>query len=165
MSCLQQISLAGVTFDPEAALKEFRQGAQGSGAIVSFTGVVRPQAGDDAVSTLFLQHYPVFTEQEIARIVALTIERWSVNAVCVIHRVGVLEPFEPIVFVATASTHRRAAFEAADYLMDYLKTKAPFWKKEYRASGAVWIEPRKEDERDVERWNDPDNEDLKRDAL
>jgi len=136
-------------FDPEDAHKRFRQEMSGAGAIVAFTGLVR---ADEDVSQLSLSHYPGFTEKEVERIAGEAVTRWQLDGVSVIHRVGNMQPDEPIVFVATASAHRRQAFEAADFIMDYLKSDAPFWKKEYMNGTGEWIEPRSEDYKDKERW-------------
>lgn len=121
------------------------------GAIVSFTGIVRE---DDGITSLTLEHYPGMTEREIARHVAQAGERWPLAGAAVIHRVGALRPGDNIVLVAVASSHRRAAFEAAEYLMDYLKTRAPFWKLEERGGKAEWVEARLSDEQAATRWRE-----------
>lgn len=136
-------------FDPEAVHAEFRSRAGDAGAIVAFTGLVR---GWGDVTALTLSHFPEFTESEIARIGAEAESQWPLTAWHVVHRIGEMTPGEPIVFVATASKHRRAAFEAADFLMDYLKSEAPFWKQETRANATHWIEPRAQDIADKKRW-------------
>lgn len=136
-------------FDPEAEHRQFRNRAGDAGAIVAFTGVVR---GEGGVTTLTLSHYPEFTDTEIARIGQKAEVRWPLTAWHVVHRIGDMSPGEPIVFVATASKHRRAAFEAADFLMDYLKSEAPFWKQETRGEATRWIEPRTQDIADIKRW-------------
>ena len=137
-------------FDPEAAHKTFRETISGAGAIVAFTGLVR---GGEQDLTLMLSHYPDFTEAEITRIATLAEERWPLIGWSIIHRVGPMKADEPIVFVATASAHRRAAFEAADYLMDFLKSEAPFWKSETIDGKQNWIEPRAQDIDDKKRWS------------
>jgi molybdopterin synthase catalytic subunit len=147
------IRIAAQDFDPEAQVAAFRMSLAHSGAMVSFTGLVRPSGNDGAVSTLCLQHYPGMTERGIAEAVAGAANRWPLEAALVIHRVGEMPPFAPIVLVATASAHRRAAFEAADFLMDYLKSRALFWKSETGAQGKVWIEPRDADYADAARWD------------
>ncbi|MEO1014507.1 MAG: molybdenum cofactor biosynthesis protein MoaE [Pseudomonadota bacterium] len=153
------IEIAAAPFDPEAAHADFRRRVDGAGAIVAFTGLVRGKTGDgEDVSRLTLQHYPGFTEKEITRIVSKASVRWPLVGSRIIHRTGDLESGEPIVFVATASIHRRAAFEAADFLMDYLKADAPFWKKETRGDNAMWIEPRAEDLIDKARWRDSEGD-------
>jgi molybdopterin synthase catalytic subunit len=120
------------------------------GAIVAFTGVVR---GDDGLCALTLEHYPRMTEGEIARHVDDAERRWPLLGVTVVHRIGRLTPGENIVLVAVASAHRKAAFEAAEFLVDYLKTRAPFWKQEERSGSTVWVEARESDEIAAARWN------------
>ncbi len=137
-------------FDPENEARRFRLACPDAGAIVTFTGLVRGE-GDPSLR-LVLEHCPALTEREIEGFAANAFRRWPLQALAVRHRVGLLTPGEPIVFVGAASAHRRAAFEAADYVMDYLKSAAPFWKRECDARGERWIEPRAEDRRDLERW-------------
>lgn len=119
------------------------------GAIVTFSGVVR---GDHGVTSMTLEHYPGMTEREIARHVDEACARWPLAGITVIHRIGQLAPGDNIVLVVTASSHRRAAFEAAEYLMDYLKTRAPFWKQEARENQTVWVEAKASDDAAAERW-------------
>lgn len=135
------------------AVAKFEKQAAGAGAIVTFSGLVRPQSADGEVQTLHLQAYSPMTENGIRGAIGAAQQRWPLTAVQVIHRIGDMAPGDPIVFVATAAPHRRAAFEAADFLMDYLKTEAIFWKKEITPSESRWIEPRAEDYRDRTRWN------------
>ncbi|MAP95374.1 MAG: molybdenum cofactor biosynthesis protein MoaE [Ponticaulis sp.] len=140
-------------FDAGLLLSEFTKTADQAGGIVSFSGQVRPKANQEDVSALVLQSYePMTTEGIRARAVDAQ-KRWPLDQILIRHRIGLISTGETIVFVATASAHRRAAFEAADFLMDYLKTEAVFWKKEVTESGEHWIEPRKEDYQDGERWN------------
>jgi len=146
------ITLTGQPFDAAEALRAFEAEAKGAGAVVTFTGLVRDRASSGDVTTLHLQAYSPMTERGIERAAADTRARWDLTALRIIHRTGDMGPGEPIVFVATASPHRRAAFEAADFLMDYLKTEAVFWKKEVTPAGEQWIEPRPEDYRDTARW-------------
>ena len=120
-----------------------------TGAIASFMGLVR---ADDGMAAMTLEHYSGFAESEIAKHIAEAKQRWPLQAVRVVHRVGKLTPGERIVFVGVASGHRQAAFEAAAFLMDYLKTRAPFWKLEERKSGAVWVEAKASDDALAERW-------------
>lgn len=150
---LRHIRIAAKPFDPESEIAEFRQALNNSGAIVTFTGQVRPSNDAGSVSTLSLQHYPGMTERGIDAMLDEAKQRWPLEAAWVIHRVGDMQPHDPIVLVATASAHRRAAFEAADFLMDYLKSRALFWKSETSASGKRWIEPRDEDYADAARWD------------
>lgn len=146
------IRLSDRPFTPPDALAEFERAAAGAGAIVSFTGLVRPHAETGDVRVLHLQAYSPMTENGIAQAMETAHRKWGLIAAHVIHRIGDMTPGEPIVFVATAAGHRRPAFEAADFLMDYLKTEAIFWKKEITASGTHWIEPRTDDYRDRARW-------------
>ena len=129
----------------EAALL---RGSGEAGALVTFSGVVR---GDD-VTAMTLEHYPGMTEAALAEIEAEACARWSLSASLIIHRVGRLLPGEQIMMVAAASRHRKAAFEAAEFLMDYLKTRAPFWKKEETAEGARWVDAREADDAAAARW-------------
>ena len=133
-------------------LKDFEARLTSSGGVVSFSGVVRPDGKDSRVLGLFLQSYSPMTENGIEAAVEQALSRWPLEALTVHHRIGEIRTGETIVFVATASRHRRAAFEAADFLMDYLKTEAVFWKKEITESGEVWIEPREQDYQDNQRW-------------
>ena len=119
------------------------------GAVASFVGLVR---GGDDLAALTLEHYPGMTEQEIGRMVGEARTRWTLGGVTVIHRVGRLAAGERIVLVAVAAPHRRAAFEACEFLMDYLKTRAPFWKCEERGDGAAWVEARASDDDAARRW-------------
>jgi molybdopterin synthase catalytic subunit len=138
-------------FDPGVLLGGFCQGRQETGAVVSFTGLAR--AGSGAVARLELEAYPGFTDAEIERMAEAARARFSLHDVLIVHRIGEIAPGEAIVFVATAAAHRRAAFEAADQLMDYLKSRAPFWKQEHGPDGARWIEPTDQDRADAERWD------------
>ncbi len=137
-------------FDPEVELAGFRRWPQcaGAGAIVSFTGLVRGEADG-----LTLSHYPGFTELQIEKMAQQAMQRWSLLGYKIIHRIGDMRPQDPIVFIAAASPHRRAAFEAVDFIMDYLKSQAAFWKQETRGGETRWIEPRCEDMRDLKRWS------------
>jgi molybdopterin synthase catalytic subunit len=136
-------------FDTGAEIARLSQGRTEVGAVASFTGICR--GGDIAAMTL--EHYPGMAEAEIERHVAEAEARWPLLGVTVIHRYGRLVPGDNIVLVATASQHREAAFAAAEFLMDYLKTRAPFWKKEERAGGDGWVEARQSDAAAAERWS------------
>lgn len=140
-------------FDAGALLTEFSAGRLQSGGIVSFTGLAREMTEGAAVVTLELDAYPGFTEPAIAGMEAEARARFPVQDLLVVHRYGPIRPGEAIVFVAAAAEHRRSAFEAADFLMDYLKTRAPFWKKESGPDGERWIEPRPSDYDDIKRWS------------
>ncbi len=137
-------------FDAGAELNGFAQGRSDVGAIVSFTGVVRDV--DGGLREMQVEHYPGMTEAAIAGIVAQACERWSLADALVIHRHGPLAVGAPIMMVATAAAHRVAAFEAADFLMDYLKSRAPFWKKEVTVNGAEWVAAKDADEDALNRW-------------
>jgi molybdopterin synthase catalytic subunit len=153
------IEIAEEIFDPGALLSAFCRGRTDAGAVASFTGVARAEAG--ATTLLELEAYPGFTESEIGKIAATARERFGLIDLLIRHRVGKIAPGEPIVFVATAAAHRREAFEACDFLMDYLKSRAPFWKKEHGPGGARWVEPRAEDHADVARWDAPPQGELR----
>jgi molybdopterin synthase catalytic subunit len=145
------IRLTTEPFDPGAELTAFCACRTESGAVTSFVGIARGHAG--ATAALELEAYPGFTEAEIARMAEAASQRFSLHDVLVVHRHGSIAPGEPIVMVATASAHRREAFEACDYLMDYLKSRAPFWKKEHGPAGARWVEPTARDLDDIARWD------------
>ena len=145
--------LAEAAFAPERELADFVAGLDAEGAVVSFVGLVRPRtAGGAPLDRLFLDHHPRLTERSLAEIGDAAVERFEVGAVRIVHRCGEVLPGEPIVFAAAAADHRRAAFEAADYLMDRLKTDALFWKREDGGGGSAWIEPTDADHEDRERW-------------
>lgn len=145
------IRLATQPFDPGAELNAFSADRTVTGAVASFLGIARGEAGQPVA--LELEAYPGFTEQAIAIFVETAIDRFGLQDAAVVHRVGPIAPGEPIVLVLTASPHRREAFQACDYLMDYLKSRAPFWKKEHGPNGvARWIEPTGRDLSDIERW-------------
>lgn len=122
------------------------------GGVVSFVGLMRDLNDGDEISSMTLEHYPGMTERALSTIEAEAHARWPLSGVTVIHRVGRLEPGDDIVLVVTASRHRQAAFEAAAFLMDWLKTKAPFWKKEETAAGAAWVDARESDDAAAARW-------------
>jgi molybdopterin synthase catalytic subunit len=144
------ITLTDKPFAPGDLLTAFSQGRSETGAIATFTGLARAEAG--ATQVLELQAYPGFTEREIGKIADQARARFELHDLAILHRVGRIAPGEAIVFVATAASHRRAAFEACDFLMDYLKSRAPFWKKETGPGGDRWIEPRPQDHADIARW-------------
>lgn len=140
-------------FDLSAETEKLIGGRRDVGAIVTFTGKVRGDDDGREVSTLTLEHYPEMTEAEMARIEQEAMQRWPLQAVLMLHRVGELKAGDNIVLVIAASAHRQAAFEAASFLMDYLKTRAPFWKKETGADGSsTWVEARAEDDDAADRW-------------
>ncbi|WP_435203125.1 molybdenum cofactor biosynthesis protein MoaE [Qipengyuania sp. 902] len=136
--------------DPAAELATLTGESKEAGGVVSFVGLAREE--DGAVAELILEHHPVLTERSLEEIATAALERFGVNAVSVVHRAGRIMPGEPIVFAGAAARHRREAFLAADYLMDMLKTRAAFWKREDGPAGPRWIEPRDEDHSDAARW-------------
>ena len=139
--------------DPPAELAELTRQAQGDGAIACFVGIARPQSKQgDAVEMLVLEDHPTLTRQSLEEIAVGCAERFDVSHVRVVHRCGEIPAGEPIVFAGAASLHRRAAFDATDYLMDRLKTEAVFWKREAGESGSSWIEPTEADFADRDRW-------------
>ena len=138
------------SFDAGAELNAFTDTAAGAGAVVSFTGVVRDV--DGSLVAMEIEHYPGMTEKAIATIVSEAQTRWDLAGALVIHRHGSLTAGDQIMMVATASRHRVDAFQAAEFLMDYLKSRAPFWKKEMTQSGNGWVEARDEDEAALDRW-------------
>ena len=146
------VSVGPADFDLGHECQLLRAGRPGVGAVVSFVGTVRDGAGGDPVSALELEHYPGMTERALEAICAEAVTRWSPEAIRVIHRVGRLNAGEQIVLVAVAGVHRGAAFEACEFLMDYLKTRAPFWKKESGPGGTRWVEARLSDDEAAARW-------------
>jgi molybdopterin synthase catalytic subunit len=147
---MSDIRIQREDFDPGAEIEALGHPEGETGGIASFVGLVRSDGG---LTALTLDHYPGFAEREIAAIVAEARKRWPLHGVRIVHRVGRLTPGERIVFCGAASTHRHAAFEAAEFLMDYLKTRAPFWKEEERAGRASnWVEARGDDDERVKRW-------------
>ncbi|KAA5840386.1 molybdopterin synthase catalytic subunit MoaE [Pseudomonas chlororaphis] len=139
-------------FDLDRLHREVRDEDPGVGALVTFVGYVRDLNLGEQVGSLFLEHYPGMTERSLQRIVDEAHERWPLQRVRVVHRVGELQVAEPIVFVGVASAHRQAAFEACAFLMDYLKTRAPFWKREQTSSGERWVQGRESDQLAASRW-------------
>lgn len=142
-------------FDVAAEIARLTEGRADIGAVVTFSGLCRDEAG--RLSALELEHYPGMAEAEIARIAGEAAERWPLQALTAIHRHGKVRPGENIVLVVAASAHRQAAFEAANFLMDYLKSRAPFWKKEHHADGSEgdWVEAKESDDKAASRWKAP----------
>lgn len=145
-----RVSVQSEPFDAGAEVSGFTSGVRGAGAVVSFTGLVRDEGG--SLSGMEIEHYPGMTEKAIAGIVGEAVSRWALADALVIHRYGRLAPGEAIMMVATAAPHRGDAFAAAEYLMDYLKSRAPFWKKELGADGASWVAAKEADEDALKRW-------------
>lgn len=140
-------------FDVGVEIARMRAGNPNIGAIASFVGVVRDLNDGDAVCEMTLEHYPGMTEKALEKIVAEARGRWQIYDALVVHRVGKLKPADQIVLVVVASAHRGEAFSACEFLMDYLKTRAPFWKKERTAEGSRWVEARETDDTAARRWS------------
>jgi molybdopterin synthase catalytic subunit len=139
-------------FDVGAEIAALRRGNRKIGAVASFIGTVRDVNEGDAVTEMTLEHYPGMTEKAIEEIVGQARARWDIYDALVIHRVGTLRPADQIVLVVVAGSHRGEAFAACEFIMDYLKTRAPFWKKERTGKGQRWVEARETDDRAAERW-------------
>jgi molybdopterin synthase catalytic subunit len=146
-------NLEAQALDPQLELAELTEQARGDGAIVSFVGLARPESKQgEAIDALVLEHHPTLTRRSIEEIAVACAQKFDVSHVRVVHRCGTVPAGEPIVFAGAASLHRRAAFDATDYLMDRLKTEAVFWKREVGEAGAAWIEPSEADYADRDRW-------------
>jgi len=145
-----RVAVQSAPFDPGAEATAFAASVQGAGAIVTFTGLVRDDGG--RIAAMEIEHYPGMTERAIAAIAEKAAGRWPLSDVLVIHRHGRLVPGEPIMMVATAAPHRGDAFAAAEFLMDWLKSRAPFWKKEIGPGGAEWVAAKDADEDALDRW-------------
>ncbi|MCG6857689.1 MAG: molybdenum cofactor biosynthesis protein MoaE [Salaquimonas sp.] len=154
MSVEPTIRIQQQDFDLAAEVERLTQGRRDIGAVVTFTGLCRDE--DGRLVALELEHYPGMAQDEIARIARQAIERWPLTGLTAIHRHGRIAPGENIVLVIAVASHRQAAFEAASFMMDYLKTRAPFWKKEHPADGSQgeWVEARSEDDSSAARWED-----------
>jgi molybdopterin synthase catalytic subunit len=139
-------------FDTGAEIAAISEGHRDIGAVVTFSGLCRDDGG--GLAALELEHYPGMAEAEIGRIAREAASRWPVDAITIVHRFGRIAPGENIVLVATASAHRQAAFDAANFIMDFLKSNAPFWKKEHRSDGSAgdWVEAKEDDEQALKRW-------------
>jgi molybdopterin synthase catalytic subunit len=151
-SAAPRVSIQADDFDLGAEVARLREGDAGVGAVASFVGTVRDRNDGLGVSTMELEHYPGMTERAIEAMVDQAFKRFEIRAARVIHRVGVLKPQDQIVLVVTTSSHRHAAFQACEFLMDYLKTQAPFWKKEHTPEGARWVDARVADDQALRRW-------------
>ena len=139
-------------FDVGAEIAALAPGRPGIGGIVSFVGLVRDVAGGDRIAAMTLEHYPGMTERALAAIEAEARQRWPLEATLIVHRYGRLEPGDRIVLVVTGSAHRAAAFASCEFLVDWLKTKASFWKQEETAAGARWVEAQDSDDQAAKRW-------------
>ena len=145
-----RLSVQEAAFDLGAEANRFSHDLKGVGAVVTFTGLVRDNGGQ--LTAMEIEHYPGMTEKAISAIMEEAVARWSLADALVIHRYGVLRSGEPIMMVATAASHRADAFSATEFLMDYLKSRAPFWKKEISANGADWVAAKDSDEAALTRW-------------
>jgi len=139
-------------FDVGAEIRSLREGNPGVGAVASFIGCVRDMNEGDSVGLMYLEHYPGMTERELEKISGEACTRWDIFDTLVIHRVGELKPLDQIVFVAVTSAHRGESFAACEFIMDYLKTRAPFWKRESTPQGERWVDARATDDAAAERW-------------
>ncbi|WP_413720463.1 molybdenum cofactor biosynthesis protein MoaE [Silicimonas sp. MF1-12-2] len=137
-------------FDMGAEVEAFTAASKGAGAVVTFSGLVRDEAG--TLTAMEIEHYPGMTEKALEKIRAEAVERWSLTDAMIIHRFGPMKPGDQIMMVATAARHRGDAFAAAEFLMDYLKSRAPFWKKEFGKDGDSWVAAKDEDEAALNRW-------------
>ena len=146
------IRIQEVDFDIAQEIVALTKGRTDIGAVVSFSGICRGSEGSETIAALTLEHYPGMAEAEIARHAETAMSRWPLNGLTIIHRVGRIAPGENIVLVLTASQHRQAAFQAAEFLMDYLKASAPFWKREEAEGGTSWVDARSHDDAAAARW-------------
>ena len=147
-----RVSIQTEDFDISAEIAALRKADARVGAVCSFLGTVRDRNEGDAVSTMELEHYPGMTEKSIETMIDEAMARFDIFAARVIHRVGLLQPLDQIVFVAVTSAHRGESFQACEFLMDYLKTQAPFWKKEETPNGARWVDARVSDDAALAKW-------------
>lgn len=152
MSVTATIRIQQADFDIAQEIAALGKGRTDIGAVVSFSGICRGTEGNEPIAALTLEHYPGMAEEEIKRHADEAISRWPLQGLTIVHRFGRIAPGENIVLVITASSHRRAAFEAAEFLMDYLKTSAPFWKQEESARGKSWVEAQGQDDAAAARW-------------
>ncbi len=152
MTAIVTIRIQRDDFDAAREIALLAKGRTDIGAVVSFSGICRGDEHGEAISALTLEHYPGMAEAEITRHANEAMARWPLQGLTIIHRTGRITPGENIVLVVTASSHREAAFQAAEFLMDYLKTSAPFWKREEREAGASWDEARAHDDAAARRW-------------
>ena len=149
---LNQVRIQAGDFDLAAEVAQLRAGQPGVGGIVTFVGTVRDMNEGAAVAEMELEHYPGMTEQAIAAIIDQARARWPLFGALVIHRIGPLKPLEQIVLVVVTAAHRGEAFAACEFIIDYLKTEAPFWKKEQTPQGARWVDARVTDETALQKW-------------
>jgi molybdopterin synthase catalytic subunit len=147
-----RVAIQHADFELSAEIAALRQGDARVGAVCSFVGTVRDRNEGDAVATLELEHYPGMTEKSIEAMIDAAMARFDIYAARVVHRVGLLQPLDQIVLVAVTSAHRGESFQACEFLMDYLKTQAPFWKKEVTPAGSRWVDARVSDDAALTRW-------------
>jgi molybdopterin synthase catalytic subunit len=152
MTAIVTVRIQEADFDVAREIAALAKGRTDIGAVVTFSGICRGSENGENIAALTLEHYPEMAEAEIMRHAETAMARWPLNGLTVIHRVGRIRPGENIVLVVTASQHRQAAFQAAEFLMDYLKANAPFWKREESAAGAAWVEARSHDDAAAARW-------------
>jgi molybdopterin synthase catalytic subunit len=152
MSAVATIRIQEADFDIAAEISALTRGRSDIGAVVSFSGICRGKENGEPIAALMLEHYPGMAEAEIARHAETAMARWPLTGLTVIHRVGRITPGENIVLVLTASQHRQAAFQAAEFLMDYLKANAPFWKREEAAGRTSWVDAQHHDDEAAARW-------------
>jgi molybdopterin synthase catalytic subunit len=155
MSVTATIRIQQADFDVAQEIAVLTKGRTDIGAVVSFSGICRGSENGEPIAALTLEHYPGMAEAEIGRHADEALSRWPLQGLTIIHRFGRIAPGENIVLVVTASSHRQAAFEAAEFLMDYLKTNAPFWKREESQKGTSWVEARDHDDDAAARWTKP----------
>jgi len=153
---MNQIKIQTEPFDFAAIQEEMRRQNPAIGAVVTFLGQMRDINEGDQVTTMTLEHYPGMTEKALQAIVDEANERWALQGIRVVHRVGLLQPLDPIVLVAVASAHRGEAFQACEFVIDYLKPRAPFWKKEQTPDGERWVDARHTDDQAEQRWKRSD---------
>src|SRR5664279_1605656 len=152
MTAIVTVRIQDADFDIAREIAALTQGHTDIGAVVSFSGICRGSESGETIAALTLEHYPGMAEAEIMRHAETAMARWPLTGLSIIHRVGRIKPGENIVLVLTASKHRQAAFQAAEFLMDYLKARAPFWKREESAGGANWVDAHQRDDAAVSRW-------------
>jgi len=155
MTAITTVRIQREPFDVAAEARKLTLGRDDAGAVVTFTGICRGAEGAEPIAALTLEHYPGMAEAEIERHVEEAVARWPIIGATVIHRYGRMVPGEDIVMVVTVSSHREAAFAAAEFLMDYLKTRAPFWKQVEKDDGKTWVEAKATDDAAAERWTAP----------
>jgi molybdopterin synthase catalytic subunit len=148
----ERVSVGHADFDLSSEVAALRAGDAGVGAVVAFVGTVRDHSSGKDVNRMELEHYPGMTEAAIDAMIDAAQQRFDIRAARVVHRIGVLEPADQIVLVAVTSAHRGQAFQACEFLMDYLKTQAPFWKKESTSEGSRWVDARSSDDAALQRW-------------